>query len=89
LTFVNFCDIIKKFSKGGKMKNTKKLLYSLYAAGIVLGASVLSGCCQTRYVYLNADGTPAYTPTSATPVKSNSQIPGQVISGILQGLSGL
>ena len=45
------------------MQNTKKLLCSLYAAGAVLGASLLSGCQTTRYVYLNADGTPAYVPT--------------------------
>ena len=68
--------------------NTKKLLYSLYAAGIVLGASVLSGCCQTRYVYLNADGTPAYTPTP-TSRTYNSDIPSSIISGVFQGLSGL
>ncbi|MGN0920065.1 MAG: hypothetical protein ACI4OR_04865 [Alphaproteobacteria bacterium] len=75
------------------MKNTKKLLYSLYGAGFVLGASALSGCCQTRYVYLNADGTPAYnTPTYTPPQKQSSfgsTIPSQIISGILQGLSGL
>ena len=71
------------------MQNTKKLLYSLYAASAVLGASLLSGCQTTRYVYLNADGTPAYvpspsyTPTSTQSFKSNA---GSVISGILQGV---
>jgi len=76
------------------MKNTKKLLYSLYAAGAVLGASLLSGCQTTRYVYLNADGTPAYVP-APTPTSSvgSSHVTGSIISGILQGigqgLSGL
>ena len=74
------------------MQNTKKLLCSLYAAGAVLGASLLSGCQTTRYVYLNADGTPAYVPTYNSG-SGNSNAAGSIISGILQGigqgLSGL
>lgn len=76
------------------MKNTKKLLYSLYAAGAVLGASLLSGCVRT--VYVSPDGypsyTPTYTPTYNTSSGGNSDA-GQILSGILmgigQGLSGL
>ena len=65
------------------MKNTKKLLYSLYAAGAVLGAAMLSGCCQTRYIYLNSDGTPAYVPTSSESGLSNF---GRALGGFCSGI---
>lgn len=65
------------------MKNTKKLLYSLYAAGAVLGASLLSGCQTTRYVYLNADGTPAYVPAPTNSGLSNF---GRALGGICSGI---
>ena len=76
------------------MQNTKKLLYSLYAVGTILGASLLSGCQTTRYVYLAPDGTPAYTPTITSGSNiGNSHVPSSILSGVLQGigqgLSGL
>ena len=67
------------------MKNTKKILYSLYAAGIVLGAAMLSGCCQTRYVYLNSDGTPAYIPSSCSSGSGLSNF-GRALGGICSGI---
>ena len=85
------------------MKNTKKLLCSLYVAGVVIGSSILSGCQtkpRTCYIYVNPEGIPVYsdgTPRIA-PVRpqrtyrSNSAA-GDVLPGILmgigRGLSGL
>ena len=72
------------------MKKTRKLLYSLYAAGAVLGGSMLSGCV-TRTVYVYPNGQPTYVPASS--YNSGSSNAGEVFSGILmgigQGLSGL
>ena len=69
------------------MQNTKKLLYSLYAAGAVLGASMLSGCVRT--VYVSPDGYPSYGPTYAptyNPSTSNTSNAGQAVSGVLMGI---
>ena len=81
------------------MKKTRKLLYSLYAAGIVAGASALTGCVtRTVYVYPNGYQSysaprprPTYTPPPVyRPIKSNGGAnAGPVVSGVLQGLSGL
>ncbi len=68
---------------------SKKVLYSLYTIGAVLGASLVSGCTTTRYVYLNADGSPAYTsPARTRSSSSGSTVPSQILSGILMGLGG-
>ena len=74
------------------MNNTKKLLYSLYAAGIVLGASALSGCSTTRTVYVYPDGTRMYAPTPSSGYNNTScggEILSSILMGIGQGLSGL
>ena len=71
-------------------KNMKKLLRSLYAAGAVLGGSMLSGCV-TRTVYVNADGYPIYTPNAPTytptsTYNNNTSNTGEILSGILMGI---
>ena len=80
------------------MKKTRKLLYSLYAAGIVTGASMLSGCV-TRTVYVYPAGqpsysvprpAPAYTPAPAYNTTRRSSggnsHASDVLSGILMGI---
>ena len=72
------------------MKNTKKLLYSLYAAATVVGAATLSGCA-TRTVYVYPAGYPTTpTPTYVTPSSGCApEIFTGILMGIGQGLSGL
>ena len=73
------------------MKNTKKTLYSLYAAGVVAGASMLSGCTTTRTVYVYPDGRQIYVPeqnsTNNSHFDENTAAGiGQILSGILMGI---
>ena len=70
------------------MKKTKKLLLSLYSAGVVLGASTTAGCV-TRTVYVYPDSTTTYTPpqaTTSTP-SDDSSVALDIVAGVLMGLS--
>ena len=68
------------------MRNTRKLLYSLYAAGVVAGASTLSGC-YTRTIYVTPDGYPTYAPTHVpAPQPLTASEATSLSSGILMGI---
>ena len=73
------------------MKNTKKTLYSLYAAGVIAGASMLSGCTSTRTVYVYPDGSRIYGPEQKSFGANYSDDDAavglsQIIPGILMGI---
>lgn len=74
------------------MKNTKKLISSLYAVGAITGASILSGCVRTVYVYPEGNPsyyapTPSYTPSyNGGSYNGGNSDAGEILGGILMGI---
>ena len=68
------------------MQNTKKILYSLYAAGTVLTASMLSGC--TSVYFPQSERQDSTTTQNEAGVRTGEILSG-ILMGIGQGLSAL